>query len=67
VVTLVDEYNKVLADVRTTTQIAGVAYDRYADQDKVTRILIANEKVEMKEFRENNKGNRAERERIIAE
>lgn len=47
VIAIVAEYNKVLADVRTTTQTAGVAYDHCIDQDKVTSILLASNEVEL--------------------
>ncbi|KAH9324491.1 hypothetical protein KI387_004669, partial [Taxus chinensis] len=67
VVALMAEYNKVLADIRVAAQTMGVAYDHYMDQDKVKIILLASDEVELKDFREKNKGNRAEQERIIAE
>ncbi|KAH9287535.1 hypothetical protein KI387_031652, partial [Taxus chinensis] len=65
-VTLVDEYNKVLTDVRSDTQTVGVTYNHCVDQEKVKSILLASNEAELKELREKNKGNRAEWEMIIA-
>ncbi|KAH9331749.1 hypothetical protein KI387_003857, partial [Taxus chinensis] len=58
-IVLIDEYNKVLADVKIATQTTGAAYDHCADQDKVTSMLLASDEVEVKDFKEKNKGNRA--------
>ncbi|KAH9327020.1 hypothetical protein KI387_007198, partial [Taxus chinensis] len=66
VITLVAEYNKVLADVKVAAQTTGVAYDHCMDQDKVTSMLLANDEAELKDFREKNKGNRVEQEKILA-
>ncbi|KAH9296513.1 hypothetical protein KI387_040101, partial [Taxus chinensis] len=67
VIMLVAEYNKVLTDVRAAAQIMGVTYDHCVNQEKVTSILLASDEAKLKDFREKNKGNRAEQERIIAE
>ncbi|KAH9326756.1 hypothetical protein KI387_006934, partial [Taxus chinensis] len=48
------------------TQTAGVSYDHCVDQDKVTSMLLASDEAEVKDFREKNKGNRDEREKILA-
>ncbi|KAH9296517.1 hypothetical protein KI387_040105, partial [Taxus chinensis] len=60
VIMLIAEYNKVLADVKIAAQTTGVTYDHCADQDKVTSMLLASDEAELKDFREKNKGNRAE-------
>ncbi|KAH9320968.1 hypothetical protein KI387_015607, partial [Taxus chinensis] len=67
VVAIMAEYNKVLADVKIVAHTAEAAYDNCADRDKVVSILVANYEAELKEFQENNKGNRAEWDRILAE
>ncbi|KAH9313479.1 hypothetical protein KI387_044598, partial [Taxus chinensis] len=66
VVAIISENNKVFADVKIATDTTEAAYDSCVDRDKVASILVANHEVDLKEFQEKNKGNRAEWERILA-
>ncbi|KAH9307541.1 hypothetical protein KI387_035452, partial [Taxus chinensis] len=66
VITLIAEYNRVLADVRVAAETTRVTYDHCVDQDKVTGMLLADNEANLKDFREKNKGNRSERENILA-
>ncbi|KAH9295867.1 hypothetical protein KI387_039455 [Taxus chinensis] len=67
VVAIISKYNKVLADVKIATHTVEATYDSCTDRDKVASILVTTHEVELKEFQEKNKGNRAEWERILAE
>ncbi|KAH9326652.1 hypothetical protein KI387_006830, partial [Taxus chinensis] len=67
ILALVVEYNKVLADVRDTSQTAKAMYKNYTDIDKVAGTLVTTHEVELNEFQEKNKGNRVEREKIPTE
>ncbi|KAH9306992.1 hypothetical protein KI387_011396, partial [Taxus chinensis] len=59
VIVLIVEYNKVLADIKISTETTTVAYDYCTDQDKVISMMLASDEAELKGFREKNKGNRA--------
>ncbi|KAH9328982.1 hypothetical protein KI387_001090, partial [Taxus chinensis] len=58
---------KALVDVKITTQSVEAAYNNCADRDRVASTLVATHEVELKEFQEKNKGNRVERDRVLAE
>ncbi|KAH9294146.1 hypothetical protein KI387_040637, partial [Taxus chinensis] len=66
VVALIAEYSKVLAEVKVTAQSAEATYDTCTDRDKVASTLVTTLEVELKEFQEKNKGNRAERDKVLA-
>ncbi|KAH9310117.1 hypothetical protein KI387_038028, partial [Taxus chinensis] len=66
VVALIAEYSKVLAEVKVTTQSVEATYDTCTDRDKVASTLVTTHEAKLKEFQEKNKGNRAERDKVLA-
>ncbi|KAH9297521.1 hypothetical protein KI387_029203, partial [Taxus chinensis] len=66
VIALISEYSKVLTDGKIASQSTKAAYDTCVDRDKVASSLVTKIKVELKEFQEKNKGNRAERDKVLA-
>ncbi|KAH9294687.1 hypothetical protein KI387_038275, partial [Taxus chinensis] len=60
-------YSQVLVEVKVAAQSTEATYDTCADRDKVASSLVTTLKVELKEFQEKNKGNRVERDKVLAE
>ncbi|KAH9303474.1 hypothetical protein KI387_015057, partial [Taxus chinensis] len=52
--------------VKSATQVVEATYDNYADRDRVASISVSTHEIELKEFQDKNKGNRVERDKILA-